>query len=128
MPKPASQPTIAFAIIFTFFAAVLACSSSSKTSQTNIDEIVKNRLGNQYTVAYNSSRSYALCQQSPAGDHVNRTFKYVVVKMSDHNVTKEGSFRNGYVKWIDDTAIEVGTSGTDEKIEKEVIRVEAQKS
>lgn len=127
MPALAPLSKFAFASIL-FSIAIIACSSSSKTSQADLDDLVKNRLGSHYTISYNHSKSYALCQQSSGGDHMNRSFKYLVVKISDRSVTNEGSFKNGYVKWVDDKSIEVGASGMDEKIEKKVIQVEAQKS
>jgi hypothetical protein len=127
MPRPASQAKFAFAFIL-LSNSIIACSSSSKTSQPELESLLKTRLGTHYTISYNTSNSYALCRQSRTDDHANRSFKYLVVKISDRTVTHEGSFKNGYVKWVDDKSIEVGTSGMDEKIDKKVIPVEGQKS
>jgi hypothetical protein len=127
MPRPASLTKLVFAS-FLFSISVLACCSSSKTAHTDLDAFVKNRLGNHYTISYNNSNSYALCQQSRTDDHANRSFKYLVLKVSDRSVINEGLFKNGYVKWVDDKSIEVGTAGKDEKIDKKVIQVEGQKS
>ena len=59
---------------------------------------------------------------------MNRTFKFIVVKISEKEIVSEGSFKNGYVKWVDDKSIEVASAGEDEKLDKRVIVVEDQKS
>ncbi len=125
MPLPASLCRHAFVFVA---VALIACGSTNQTAQTGLDAFVKSRLGAHYTISYNSSRSYALCQQSGSADHINRIFKFLVVKTSNNALAKEGSFRNGYVKWVSDTAIEVSTSGLDEKTEKKIIDIEEQKS
>lgn len=59
---------------------------------------------------------------------MNRSFKFIVIKISEKKIVREGSFKNGYVKWVDDKSIEVASAGADEKLEKQVIVVEDQKS
>lgn len=59
---------------------------------------------------------------------MNRAFKFIVVNISEKKVVREGSFKNGYVKWVDDKSIEVASAGADEKLDKQVILVEDQKS
>ena len=127
MPKPAALTEVALACSLMLLSLV-ACSSASKTSHPELDQIVKSKLGKHYTISYNQSHTFALCQQSPSNDHMNRSFKFIVVKASNHTITNEGDFKNGYVKWIDDQSIEVGNAGADEKIDRQIILVEKQKS
>ena len=127
MPKPAAPANVAFVMLL-IFTSIVACSSSSKTAQAELDSLVKTKLGSHYTIAYNVSKTYALCQQSPGGDRMNRSYKFIVVKIADRKIVKEGSFKNGYVKWSEDNSIEVGSAGRDEKIDKRTIQIEEQKS
>jgi hypothetical protein len=124
MPKPASSAKLAFGFIL-ISTSFFACGSSSKASQAELDSLVTSRLGAHYTISYNQANTYALCQQSPSADHMNRSYKFIVVKVIDRTVVNEGSFKNGYVKWIDDRSVEVASGGLDKKT---VITVGGQKS
>jgi hypothetical protein len=126
MPKPATTAKLVLSCVL--FLAVAACSSAAQTAQADLSSIVKAKLGSHYTSHNNQSNSYALYQQSPNGDHMNRAFKFIVVNISEKKVVREGSFKNGYVKWVDDKSIEVASAGADEKLDKQVILVEDQKS
>ena len=126
MPKPAATAKLLFSCILVL--AVAACSSTAQTSQGDLSSIVKAKLGSHYSTHHNQSNSFALYQQSPGGDHMNRSFKFIVIKISEKKIVREGSFKNGYVKWVDDKSIEVASAGADEKLEKQVIVVEDQKS
>jgi hypothetical protein len=107
---------------------LVACGSATRASQKDLDGLAQSRLGSHYTITYNASKAYAICEQTPSGDHINRKFKFIVVETSSNTIVKEGSFRNGYVKWIDEHSIEVSSSGLDEKQDRQVINVKGQKS
>lgn len=109
--------------------AVLGCSSTTLPSQQSLDAVAKSTLGSNYTTTYNESKQYALCQQkSSNNDHALRSFKFIVVKLADNTITEQGSFKNGYAKWIDDKSIEVSSSGVDEKRSTKILNVSSQES
>lgn len=108
-------------------ALFIGCASRGATKQS-LEAKIKSKLGTGYTVSYNEPKTYALYQQSRVNDHANRSFKYLVVNLSDSKIISEGSFRNGYVKWIDNNSIEIGSATKGELVQKRVIKVNNQKS
>lgn len=88
------------------------CRAAEKSSLDTaaFKSAVKAKLGEPYEVSYNKSQTYALCQQARSGDHIQRRFNYIIVRLADNKVIKEGSFRMGYVKWLDEDSIEVSSS------------------
>jgi hypothetical protein len=109
--------------------SVSGCSSSTRPSHGTLDTLVKSKLGSRYTIQHNESKQYALCQQKTSDtDHAYRSFKFIVVKLSDNTIAAEGSFKNGYVKWIDGESIEVSSSGADEKRLTKVLKINGQQS
>jgi hypothetical protein len=108
--------------------SLMDCKGADAASQKNtLDSVVSERLGNKYDLAYNASKTYVLCQQQREADHNQRNFKYVVVRLSDHQVVREGTFRMGHVQWQDDTSIEVlsFSSIRDEQGEKKIISIQS---
>lgn len=94
-----------------------------------MDELVKSKLGSSYSITYNESKKYALCQQTSGNNgHAYRSFKFLVVKVSTNEIANEGSFQNGYVKWIDDRSVEVSSSQMNEKRETKILRINDQQS
>jgi hypothetical protein len=120
-------------LVFTLFMltvsiSLMDCKGAGAASQKNtLDSVVNEQLGKKYDMAYNASKTYALCQQLREADHSQRNFKYVVVRLSDHRVVREGSFRMGHVQWQGDTSIEVlsFSSVHDEQGEKKVINIQS---
>jgi hypothetical protein len=128
MPKPVAIYHWA-CIVILISLSVPGCSSGSKIPKENLDAIAKSKLGSAFTIKYNESKTFALCEQvMGAGDHSQRSFKFIVVRVSDNSVTNEGSFRNGHVKWISDSSIEVRSSGLDEKSQTKIIPINDQQS
>ena len=73
--------------------------------------MVRAKLGVDYQVDFNSDKTYALCQQKRStNDHGRRQLKYIVVRIKDNTVTREGAFVQGYAKWIASDMIEVATA------------------
>jgi hypothetical protein len=125
MPNRASTTIVGFLLLLPIF--VFGCAPTKGTQLSNEDQ-VKSILGSTYTVSFNDSKKFALYQQARVNDHVNRSFKYVVLRISDNKIVKQGSFRNGYVKWINDTSIEIASAGKGETFDKNVVNVENQTS
>jgi hypothetical protein len=92
--------------------------------EKNLEDVISERLGKKYELAYNASGTYALCQQQRDADHPQRNFSFVVIRIADKQIVHEGSFRLGHVKWRDDTSIEVFNSSIrDEQGEKKIISI-----
>lgn len=128
MPKPVSLCQSVFILIL-ILISVPGCSSNARITQRDLDSVVKTKLGSAYAISYNESKLFVLCQQTGStGDHAQRTFKFIVVKVSDNTIKNEGSFRNGYVKWVDDKSIEVSSAGMDEKSQTKIITINDQQS
>jgi hypothetical protein len=125
MPEKAIRLVFTLCLL-TVSISLMDCKGADAASQKNtLDSVVSEWLGNKYDLAYNASKTYALCQQRREADHSQRNFKYVVVRLSDHQVVREGTFRMGNVQWKDDTSIEVlsFSSIRDERGEKKTIRI-----
>jgi hypothetical protein len=132
MPKKPLRILLTPFVLFVSMTLV-QCRASEKNRQdpkAAFESVVKKKLGERYTVSYNTSRTYALCQQSREADHMQRTFNYVVVHLATNKVVHEGSFSMGSVQWHDEKSIEVldnSSSGRDDgkTNEKKVINIES---
>ncbi len=90
------------------FACLLSCASRPKaTNQAATIYLITAKLGKNISSIENESKTYILYQQKPEGDHVNRHYRYVVIKKSTNEIVFEGNYQLGYVKWVTDSAIEV---------------------
>lgn len=125
-----SRPIGITLFVLTVFIALPGCRASEKNSKehSEFEALVRQKLGQQYAIHYNTSKTHALCQQVREGDHSLRTFKYIVVKLQDNEVAFEGTFRMGHARWIDDRSIEVLNASryADETTaEKKIINIES---
>ena len=106
---------------------LLSCRAGNRPSsedQTSFDEVVRGKLGSNYTVDDNPNHEYALCQQKRSeNDHARRTFAYIVVRRSDNEIVHNGTFVLGSAKWVDPNTIEVTTSGSNDQVEVRQINI-----
>lgn len=119
--------------LFTLSGSILLLLNCRATENNSgganaLNSTVKAKLKEPYEISYNKSQTYALCQQARTADHMERRFNFIVVRLSDNKIIVEGSFRMGYVQWIDDDSIEVLNSSSpavrdDEKGEKKIIDI-----
>jgi hypothetical protein len=127
MPEKRIHHVALISFAFCVFITFVNCKGADKILQdkASIDSMVSKKLGKKYDLSYNGSKTYALCQQQREGDHQQRSFKYIVVRLSDNYVVREGSFRMGYVKWQGDQSIEVSSSVSvrDEQGQKQIINI-----
>jgi hypothetical protein len=110
--------------------ALPGCRASEKKTKEHpdFDALVKQKLGQQYVVSYNTSKTHALCQQAREGDQLLRNFKYMVVKLQENKIVFEGSFRMGHALWIDDRLIEIlsaSVNGDETSAEKKIINIDS---
>lgn len=98
---------------------LLNCHSVRNSAQETdpFKTLVKAELGEPYKLDYNKARTYALCQQERIGDHAQRRFGFIIVRLSDNKVIRKGSYRMGYAQWIGDNSIEV--SGSDSPVTRD---------
>jgi hypothetical protein len=115
---------------FTVFAILVSITllhcRADNLHQEKPAALLKSRLGEKYSASYNETKTYGLYQQQREGDHPKRKLKYVVVRLSDQSIVKEGSFQMGYVRWRDKDAIEVVSSSgaRDDQAEKKIITID----
>jgi hypothetical protein len=97
---------------------------SNQTQENAVDKIVKERLGLETTFENSANGTYRLYKQT-GGGHAARSYKYLVVRLSDQTVVSEGQYRMGYVKWKDDATLELVTSNgpADREPEKKFINL-----
>lgn len=71
-------------------------------------QIISEKIGDNALIDYNLDRTFALIQEKFAlvqqGDY---TSKYLIIKLEDNQVIREGKVVNGYIKWINDDVIEL---------------------
>ena len=84
-----------------------SCASQPQKTKPDEASAIEKTLGNNYIQQPNASNTYTLYQQKAEGDHVGRTYKYAVVRKSDGEMVLSGTYQFGYVKWANDTLLEV---------------------
>jgi hypothetical protein len=84
--------------------------SKDKTLQTEL----KSKLGSDVVVENSVNGTFALYKQAPGG-HAARVYKYAVVRVADKSIVSEGTFKMGYVKWEDDTTLELVTNESNDR-------------
>lgn len=117
-------------LILIFITAGSCRSAQNKPAQEkNFASLVTQTIGAENEIVLNTSETYALCQQKRHADHFRRKIKYIVVRLSDNTIVREGYFNGGYVKWYNHDSIEVfssSTSGKEENSTKKIINVNSQ--
>jgi hypothetical protein len=89
---------------------LLSCKAAE--SQSNDDTLqaeIKSKLGNEVIIENSVNGTFALYKQAPGG-HAGRVYKYLVVRIADKKIVTEGNYKLGYVKWKDDSTLEVMTA------------------
>jgi hypothetical protein len=88
------------------------CRAANKDQQAKgspLEDLIKRRIGNDFVMDFNVSKTHALCYQKRSDDHAQRTMQFIVVRLSDNKEVADGTFKMGYVKWNDNETIEVLT-------------------
>jgi hypothetical protein len=125
MPERPTHASLTL-VLLPVFMALISCKISEKNAQdkkATFEALAKAELGEAHEVSYNTPKTYALCQQQRQGDHLRRSFKYIVVRLSDNKVMHKGSFRMGYVAWYDEDSIEVVTASSARDDKKTIIDI-----
>jgi hypothetical protein len=105
-------------ILTAFALSLMACKTRSVRS-TSIEQIAGKELGNDFTIDFNESKTFAMCKQTRTTDHINSVFNYCIVSTREKKIVHRGSYQQGSVRWLDNDKIEVITT---EKFSTESIR------
>ena len=85
----------------------IQCKSNQAQARKTYDSLVVAKVGRPFEEKINAAKTYSLAHAGDAGQSAPE-FKYVVIKLENNEVVLEGKFnRGGYVRWINDTMIEV---------------------
>jgi hypothetical protein len=91
------------------FFVLPGCRSQNTVHSTRLDSLAKERAGPAPIPVYNDNKTYVLYKE--AEDSASYTsqsaIRYVIFRLKDNEVVLEGKFTRGYVKWINNTLIEV---------------------
>ncbi len=87
---------------------IVAC-KSSQTSNGTLPDLseVKAYLGESFETFSNNSETYALYTVTTDNKTVHPRVKYVVFDLRESKIIEQGLIRQGYIKWIDDSSIEL---------------------
>jgi hypothetical protein len=81
--------------------------TKKQLSDSSIRAQIQAQLGQDVRTEFNASKSYALIQQIPDPKKIGaKSIHFVVLRLRDSVVVYEDSYLHGYVKWIDDNALE----------------------
>jgi hypothetical protein len=97
-------------IFLTLMVLLINCrAADSQSKDDTLQTTIKTKLGSDVVVENSLNGTFALYKQAPGG-HAARVYKYAVVRVADKTIVSEGSFKMGYVKWKDDTTLEIVTN------------------
>ncbi len=121
-----------FFVTIVLHSVFFSCASQPKaTNPLKEQGVIASKLGNNITTEENTDKTHLLLKQKPEGENVARVYKYIVVRKSDNQIVLEGTYQLGYVKWINDSQIEVlslpSVTEQDESKYKKVLSVLSQK-
>lgn len=88
---------------------LVQCKSNLAQTKKSYDSLVTAKLGTSYEEKFSPSKKYAIVQASDTGKLAEH-FRYAVIELKDNDVVLEGKYnRGGYVRWLDDSRIELLT-------------------
>jgi hypothetical protein len=97
-------------ILLILFVVPLSCANNRSISSGNsvpIDIEVQNKLGKHFETIESPNKKYTLYHQvRDPQDHLNREFRYLVLDNASKKWVHEGSFVQGYIKWISESELE----------------------
>ena len=117
-----------FVVLLLIFCGCSPTGQTQYSTHQDLRTIAAEKLGKDFAGDYNPDKTYIIFKQIRQGDHSQRLIKYIVVKIADHSVVNEGSYQMGYVKWLNNTDIEVMSSedpARDDQVSKKIISVKS---
>jgi hypothetical protein len=121
MAKNLSMPL--WNILLPFVSLAISCSQGLQS----IESIAASELGKQYSIIYNTEKTFALCDQKPMDGHARQKLKFIVIEVANHNIVHRGSYQLGYVKWLDEDSLKVyskdNTSDESDSINSSIVHL-----
>ena len=72
----------------------------------SVINVAESQLGKPCEFFYNAERTHVLSYSSQSNQMAKRT-KFLVIRVDNGEVVESGSFRPGYIKWIDNKTLEL---------------------
>lgn len=95
-------------VAFSVYFILLSGCRSQNNIVLSLDSLVRQKVGPAAIAEYNPSKTYVLYKEADdAASYRQAPLKYVVFRLNDNHVALEGKFSRGYVKWLNDTMLEV---------------------
>ena len=79
--------------------------TSAESDSTSLNKLVENEVGVKYSQTLNTSKTYLLAVSEK--EAIQEMKRYVLVEIASQKIVKKGTFRPGYIKWRDDTSLEL---------------------
>lgn len=87
---------------------LLTIFSCKAQQQKHSLQVISEKIGDNAIIDYNKDRSFALIQEKfSVVQDSEYTSSYLIIRMSDNKIIKEGKVVHGYIKWINDDIIEI---------------------
>lgn len=87
---------------------LLTIFSCKAQQQKHSLQVISEKIGDNAIIDYNQDRSFALVQEKfTVVQDTEYTSSFLVIRMSDNKIIKEGKVVHGYIKWINDDIIEI---------------------
>lgn len=87
---------------------LLTIFSCKAQQQKHSLQVISEKIGDNAIIDYNRDHSFALVQEKFSvvqdGEY---TSSFLIIRMSDNKIIKEGKVVHGYIKWINDDIIEI---------------------
>lgn len=97
-------------MVLSFFISMMLLSScrSQQTATPRLDSLVQQKFGDNIVRQVSPKNTYVLYKQS-ADTVVNEKVaqKYAVYRLKDQQLSIEGTYSRGYVKWLGDKKLEI---------------------
>lgn len=105
----------------------LGCSKSRslhKSKGISVDNDIQQKLGERFETLKSPNEKYTLYyQKRDPQDHLNREFRYVVLDTTTQKLVHEGSFIQGYIKWISESELEFTVKSKNTNTEPVILKV-----
>lgn len=106
----------------------LGCSngrSLHKSKAGSVGNDIQQKLGERFETIESPNKKYTLYyQKRDPQDHLNREFRYVVLDNTTQKLIHEGSFIQGYIKWISESELEFTVKSKNTNTESGVLKID----
>ncbi|MDH4090960.1 MAG: hypothetical protein OEV74_10545 [Cyclobacteriaceae bacterium] len=97
---------ITLSVFGPFTLTTCGSSNFAQAPHSSIKQQIQSQVGENFVTKYNASGSYALITPKQAPENIETNMHFLVLRLADSAVVKDGSYLRGYVKWVDDETLE----------------------